>query len=600
MTQSPPSSPKLVARMGGGAAAQVRSSQGAGAAQMLRQAFAHYQAGRGEAAQAALAELQKLAPQHPDVLHLEGLLALGRGDAAAAETAIRRAIEAAPEQAGYYSNLGNALRHQNRPAEALAAYDRAVELAPELAGSYLNRGTLRAELEDAEGAIADFRRLIDLNGERPGPWMRLGRYYVQLGRFEAARDVFEEGLARLGRQGALLAALADVLERMSDLDAGLARAQEALDLDRRDAGAARIWARIKRRQGDAQAARDMLERFDPERLPVPLARTVHAELGQIYDRLNRPHEAFSHFVKQNQAAKKLLDASPVRAQTYVDQVADLRACFTADWVGTWRAADVRDDVQPGETAPIFLVGFPRSGTTLLDQILDAHPDIQVIEEKPLLLPVRDAVAAHAGGYPRALGQLDAQTIRALRERYRAALAREGAQAGRHVINKLPLNIIHAGLIQRVFPEAKFLLALRHPCDAVLSCFMQDFQLNASMANFLTLGDAARLYEQVMGLWQTYRQLLPLKVHEIRYEAVVSDLQSEVEGALDFLGLAWDPAMGDPAAHARSRDIRTPSYAQVTEGLYDRASGRWRRYEDLMGDVPERLASFAQAFGYDQG
>jgi hypothetical protein len=160
-------------------------------------------------------------------------------------------------------------------------------------------------------------------------------------------------------------------------------------------------------------------------------------------------------------------------------------------------------------------------------------------------------------------------------------------------------MIRAPLIQRIFPDAKVILTLRHPCDVVLSCFMQNFKVTEAMASFLDLTNASLTYDRIFGYWAKCTELLPLQVHEVRYEAMVADLEAEVRPLLQFLGLSWNNEILDHQRTAVERGyIRTPSYAQVTERLYERASGRWTRYRSQMEHVLPILAPWAERLGYD--
>jgi sulfotransferase family protein len=161
-----------------------------------------------------------------------------------------------------------------------------------------------------------------------------------------------------------------------------------------------------------------------------------------------------------------------------------------------------------------------------------------------------------------------------------------------------LNIVDVGIIHRVFPEAKFILALRHPCDCVLSCFMQTFKLNNAMANFLTLDRSAKLYAAVMDLWSVYQKKLNLDVHVMKYEGLVQDLEGTSKSLISFLGLEWDNNLHNYQKTALDRgNIRTPSYDQVTQPLYKHASGRWINYREQMRPVLPVLRPWIEAFGY---
>lgn len=170
--------------------------------------------------------------------------------------------------------------------------------------------------------------------------------------------------------------------------------------------------------------------------------------------------------------------------------------------------------------------------------------------------------------------------------------------GQTFIDKFPLNLVHLPLLARIFPDARYILALRHPADAVLSGFMQNFNPNSAMANFCTLEDAAQFYDRVMGLWRRCAEMLPIAYHAVKYEDMVEDFDGEVKRLLDFLGLPWEE--GVRHFHDTSRKgkvINTPSYHQVAEPIYRRAKERWRRYEPHLRPVAPILAPWVAYFGY---
>ena len=164
---------------------------------------------------------------------------------------------------------------------------------------------------------------------------------------------------------------------------------------------------------------------------------------------------------------------------------------------------------------------------------------------------------------------------------------------------MPLDMVLAGLLHRLFPDARFIFAERHPADVVLSCFITNFRLNDAMANFLDLEDSARFYDLAMTHWQQCRSIFSLDVHELRYEHMVADLEGAVRPLLDWLGLPWDQGMLDHRQTARGRGyVTTASYAQVTEPIYGRAAGRWVRYRDHLEPVLPVLAPWAERLGYE--
>lgn len=244
--------------------------------------------------------------------------------------------------------------------------------------------------------------------------------------------------------------------------------------------------------------------------------------------------------------------------------------------------------------PAFLVGFPRSGTTLLDTFLLGHRDITVLEEVRVL-----DFAAEQIGEVAQLPSASAASLERAREAYFAEMDRhvEPGFSGL-VIDKLPLNLLGAPFMEAMFPDTPIIFAQRHPCDAVLSGFIQSFVMNDAMASFLTIEDAADLYDAVMSGWFAIRDAIALNVHTVRYERLVEDPESELRPLVEFLGLEWDPKMLAHTETARERGaIITPSYDQVTEPLSTRPVGRWKRYRKQLAPVLPVLLPWAERLGY---
>jgi hypothetical protein len=236
---------------------------------------------------------------------------------------------------------------------------------------------------------------------------------------------------------------------------------------------------------------------------------------------------------------------------------------------------------------------------LLEQILDSHPRIQALPERPAADAMRRHLYEKLKVDPGALA-LSEVMLKDLEDiYYREVFRYFSLRPDRLLVDKMPLNLANADLILPVFPEARFILALRHPHDVVLSCFMQNFQLNLGMRSFLTLVGAADVYVDVMSFWLEVIGSLPAKVHAIRYEDLLDDFETEALRLLEFLGVGWDEAVRGHVEHAQQRNISTPSYHQVTQPLYRTARYRWHRYARQLEPVMAKLAPFVERFGYTQ-
>jgi len=291
----------------------------------------------------------------------------------------------------------------------------------------------------------------------------------------------------------------------------------------------------------------------------------------------------------NQAALAAQGAADI-GPDYPSEVKAKSALLTPEWVRSWARLSI-DAVPP---APIFLLGFPRSGTTLLDTLLMNLPDLHVLEERPFI----DEVELLLGGHDR-LAAMDSGEANALRRRYFELVeANAPAAPGQAIVDKMPLHMARMALIHRIFPDAKVVFVERHPCDAVLSCFTSNFELNRAMRCFTTLEGAAELYDLASQAWTRAVDLLPIDLHRVRYERLIENPAAETRALLDFLGMAWDEnVLDNRSAAAKRTHIATASYAQVTEPLYARSIGRWERYREHMAPVLPILAPWAERLGY---
>jgi len=502
----------------------------------------------------ALARARLLRPDFP-AIHFN--LGMSLAEAGRLEEGVRAFGEAArlgPDNPAALRELGKALRHLGRHGEALPALERAAALAP---------------------AAADIR-------------LELGRALAGLRRFDEAELAYKQALAAEPGLAAAFLERGLLLERGNRLDRLGALLGEAEAQGVPPDALVHLRALALERDGKLEEALAQAQAASVTEEPVPRALLI----GKLADKLNRPDIAFQAFEEMNRLVGAERRGAGEEAAAYRRHVAALTEMVTPEYYAGW-APTAPDDSRP---APVFLVGFPRSGTTLLDTLLMGHPDVRVLEEEPILQRVGDSL----GDFAR-LPSLDPAETARLRALYFAELdAFDPTARGKLVVDKLPLNILGAPFIHRLFPDAKLIFAQRHPCDVVLSCFMQNFELNDAMANFLDLGDAARLYDHVLAFWTRCRDILPLDVHVVRYEALVEDLEAEIRPLVAFLGLRWDEKMLDHrATAARRTPITTPSYAQVAEPIYGRARGRWQRYREQMRAVLPILAPWAERLGYEK-
>jgi tetratricopeptide (TPR) repeat protein len=506
-----------------------------------------------------------------------------------------------------------------------AAGSHGLALVRSLAGARQREGRL-------DEACALFERAVALAPSDPNGWAALAGCLLLARRPQAAMEACEAGLRGLPRASVLHVARARILQSLSRvpeaagayhralaLDAGSAEARLGLALQAIEAG---DWAAASELaapllaspnpgpQLDWLGARLAFGRGDFEETCLRTRRMLAAAglsadqsaetallTGEALDALGRTAEAFQAFRLGKNALHAFYAERAASRESEVDKLTRLAAWFRAADPAPWRAPQVERTADPGARGHAFLFGFPRSGTTLLEQALAGHPDLVALEEPPTLAEAYDAFLTTPQGLER-LARLTAAEAAHWRGVYWRVVAERGTVVGGKVfLDKAPAGTLYLPLVAKIFPDAKVLFALRDPRDVVLSCFRSSFQINALTYAFTDLAEAARCYVAVMDLAAVYREMLPIALQEVRYEQLIDDFESELGRIASFLGLQLTPSMLDVAATASRRVVRTPSAPQVRAGLNRQGLGRWRAYNDELAPAMPILEPWIERLGY---
>ncbi|WP_082665338.1 tetratricopeptide repeat-containing sulfotransferase family protein [Sphingopyxis sp. H115] len=517
----------------------------------------------------------------PSLARIEAFIHQEEGRLDSAAAIYRRVTDANADDLSSWNNLGNVLAATGDIEGAIKAFERAITLAPAEVPIYLNLAEL---LRQADRHGARLKTLLDAEKVAPDDPQLL----TELGLAHATRDDLDAAVASFERAIALspgfgaahieLGMIYESLNRVDELAALIGR----VDRDNAPPEFSFLLAWQARRDGRFEEAA-LLAAAIPETIH-PLRR-LHL-IGGIADRSGDADAAFKAFEGMNSAA--LATAPPLKGPSFRGRVEADVAHWTDDWASGWPAIES----DPQHRDPIFLVGFPRSGTTLLDTMLMGLPELSVIEERPMAARTLALVDAD-------LLALTPERVTELRDAYFASAREWGWDETRWLVDKHPLNMTRLPFLHRLFPNARFIFAERHPYDAVLSCFMANFQMNFAMRSFASLDEAARTYHAAFTAWERAMQLFPADVHAVRYERLVADPRAELAPLVAWLGLQWDDALLDHQQIARSRGrVRTASYSQIGEQLYTRAADRWRRYAEHLAPVLPILRPWAERMGYE--
>ena len=520
-----------------------------------------------------------LQPHYPEAHYNLGVALgeLGRHDAALA--AYGEAIAQQPDYADAFVNRGLALQALRRPGEAVAAFQRAVALKPEQAHAHAALGAAWHELGAYESALAAHRRALELAPGDAGAWVRLGAALQALGRPDEAAAAARRALELTPESVEAHVGLAVALQELGEAEAATAAVARALALDPASARAWLIRADQKRfAAGDPDLAtmEALLAGADARRLSSEDRLDLEFALGKAWMDIGEPAPAFARLDAGNRRMR-----ATIRYDVATDEarLAAIAGAFTPGLMARRAGAGDPSDL------PVFIVGMPRSGTTLVEQILASHPDAHGAGE---LNTLNEVIAAARLDVPVGMASLPASALAALGGAY---VARVAALAPNHrrVVDKMPGNFQHAGLIALALPNARIVHCRRSPVDTCLSIYSKKFTGRQDFAYDLAeLGRYYRAYDALMAHWRGL--LAPERFLELRYEDLVADLEPAARRLVSFCSLGWDDACLD--FHRTRRPVRTASVNQVRQPIYRTSVARWKPYAAHLGPLLDALGDLA--------
>jgi tetratricopeptide (TPR) repeat protein len=503
-------------------------------------------------------------------------------------------------------NKAQQLWNQRRFEEAIWYYERALAHDPhnpvllvDVARAY----ALRFRYADAEKLVTLAQTLHPDDAQLHE---MLGRSFTQIQQFDRAIACYQRYLELApasSERPKILLELAKMHERLHDLDAARQCAEEALAIDPGFEKARYALANIERRAGNSVLAESLWRRLiDEKRAPPGVIADSWYELASLHDKAGQFEQAFDALTRAKEIFSRAAGPNLEDADAIGRSSGKTFSLITAEHCQRWSTEG--QALKPLGGGLTLLASHPRSGTTLLEQVLDSHPALISADELQVMPEVvYSEIGRKADPSQPVVERFDhmqLEEIEQLRTAYWNGM--EGALrepiGSRLLLDKNPELTNLIPLVARVFPEMKILFALRDPRDVVVSCFSQRLPLNAVSVHFLTLEGTVKKYAKTMRNWLKIRGLLKNPWIEVRYEDTVADIESQARKVLDFLKLPWDESVLEYHRHAQRKHIHSPTYEAVTKPVYTSSINRWRNYETQLQPYLEMLQPYVEAFGYE--
>ena len=532
--------------------------------------------GRFDEAATAFQAALKLKPDHIDVqLELAGIFLL-QGKTEEAENLLQTILKIQPRSATALEGMGEICHLRRELQQAIDYYQRALEVDPKRTSALNRLGFVLHTQGRLDEAIAQYRKALDIDPRFADSWNNMGSSLMTAGRLDKAQQAFEKTLKISPQHTGATVNLATVFERKGEHDKAYKILAPLLKKGVQDSGLGIAFVSICSKVDRCNEAGQYLETLLREQeLPENRKEYAHFSLGKLYDKLGRHDEAFRHYQSANDLRPDTF--SETEHAAIMDAV--IRT-FDHGFLSSAPRASIETD------RPVFILGMPRSGTSLTEQILARHDQVYGAGE---LLDIGDH-AARLGkllgpvpGFPDSLRKISREQLDDTARAYLDHLQALSPDA-RYVTDKMPQNFIHLGLINLLFPGARVIHCVRDPRDTCLSIYFQHFNEAHTYASKLeNIAAYYLVYYRMMKHWES---VLDIPMLTVRYEDMVTQQEATTRKMLEFLDLEWDDKCLD--FHKSDRFVPTSSYDQVTEKIYTRSMARWEKYKDHIGPLLDKL------------
>ena len=518
-------------------------------------------------------------PQDSESLYLLGGVYLQLRDFAQAELCFRRLVALHPDNSLAHYSLGMTVGAIGKVEEALRCMQQTLRLDPENIDARVKLGAIHQLLGQHYEAVNQYQQVLRRAPRHREAQIRLGDVHLNLGNLDKAKAFYRKALAAQPNDEDAAAGLAAVSLRQAQYEEAYRTIRPILERGTNNVSIAVIYADVCQQLGRCEDAIGLLaELLGSSTLPADGQIKVLFALGKVNDRMGHYEQAFRYYRQGNELAP--FDFDPWEERKSLERFLDF-------WSPEYLARAPRSRKQNKRKRPVLIVGMPRSGTSLVEQILDSHPAVHGAGELQDIYDLTRSLPQKLGdkrGYPFCLHNVNQATIDSLSKAYVKKLESLSDAGAAVVTDKMPSNFRHLGLIQLLLPKAKVIHCTRNPLDTCLSCYFQDFSgAHPYSYDLENLGQYYRLYERLMRHW---RDVLDLKIMDVSYEELTSDPETVSRQLVEFCGLKWDDRCLE--FYKTSRAVATSSYDQVSQPIYKGSVERWRHYEQYLEPLRKAL------------